>query len=173
MEIDSELFNILVVSNVSYDEPIEEILKAAKHLPECQFYVSGNYPQKRPEVIRQAPDNVHFTGYLPDDEFYGLMKAVHVVLGLTTEDHTLQSSANEALWLGKPIITSNWPLLRSCFNRGTVHIENTSQEIIQAVQEIAGALPSYQEGILELQKERLRIWDTRMNDLIQMIEDHR
>jgi len=172
VEIDMDHFNVMVVSNVSYDEPIEQILEAAENLPDCRFYISGNYPEKRPDIVESAPDNVHFTGYIPDDEFYGLMKAVHIVLGLTTENHTLQSSANEALWMGKPIITSDWPLLRSYFHQGAIHIDNTSSGIRRAVQEMAANLPAYETGIRALQQERQQTWDAKMQTLIRTIANH-
>ncbi len=114
-DIHLDSFNVMVVSSVSYDEPIDNILQTARSLPDVHFHVTGKYHERRPEVVAHAPENVTFLGFLPDDQYYGLMKEIQVVMCLTTENHTLQSGANEALWLGKPIITSDWPLLQKNF----------------------------------------------------------
>ena len=96
-----------------------------------------------------------YVGYLPDEEFYGLLEAAHAVMSLTTQDHTFQSGASEALWLGKPIITSDWPLLRAYFDRGTVHVDNTVQGIRRGIVAMQRDLLSHQAGILTLQEEQL------------------
>lgn len=171
--IDPSVFSVMVVSSVSYDEPIAEILEAAKNLPVYEFYITGKYPQLRPDLVREAPPNVQFTGYIPDQDFYGLMKASHVVLGLTTEDHTLQSSANEALWMGKPIITSDWPLLRKCFPIGALHIDNSARGIREALQHMAQNLSRYKAEIQELQDKRRQEWDAKLSQLLEIISNHR
>jgi glycosyltransferase involved in cell wall biosynthesis len=162
-------FNVAVVSTASYDEPLSEILAAASQIPEVAFHVTGNY-RTRPDIVAQAPHNVHFTGYIPDGEFYGLLKAAQVVMCLTTEDHTIQSGAGEALWLGKPIITSDWPILRQYFSRGTIHVNNTSAEILQAIVSMRGSLATFETAVDALRQERWRLWQDKVSQLVVMIE---
>ena len=163
-------FNVLYVSTASYDEPISEVLQAAHGLPEVGFYITGDYQTNMPHVVQDAPTNVHFTGYVPDDEFYGLFEAVQVVMCLTTENHTMQSGASEALWLGKPIITSNWPMLRGYFNQGTFHVNNTADEIFRAVVTVRDNLPAFEEGIQDLRTEKQVEWDQKVQAIIRQIE---
>jgi glycosyltransferase involved in cell wall biosynthesis len=83
---------------------------------------------------------VKFTGFLPDEEYLGLLRGVQAIMVLTTNNHTMQRGACEAVSLGKPIITSDWPVLRSYFNKGTIHVDNSYHGI--------------KEGILEMREKR-------------------
>jgi glycosyltransferase involved in cell wall biosynthesis len=171
IHLDNNSFNVVVVSTASYDEPISQILEAARNLPEVGFYITGNYRAKAPHIIQRAPANVHFTGYVPDEEFYGLLEAAQVVMCLTTENHTMQSGASEALWLGKPIITSDWPILQAYFNKGTIHTDNTGPDICRAVQEMKDNLANFEADIRSLQKDRRREWCEKANGLTLIIQE--
>lgn len=163
--------NVVVVSSASYDEPIEQILEAARALPDIAFFVTGNYHTKTlQDTVTKAPANVHFTGYLPDEEYYGLLDAAQVVICLTTEDHTQQSGAAEALWLGKPIITSDWPLLRGYFNKGTIHTDNTADSIRRALLTMKRDLLAYEAGIRALQRMRQQEWLENVQELMILIK---
>jgi glycosyltransferase involved in cell wall biosynthesis len=169
IHLNGNRFNVLYVSTASYDEPISEVLRAARNLPEVGFFITGDYKTNRPDVVQRAPDNVHFTGYVPDEEFYGFFEAVQVVMCLTTENHTMQSGASEALWLGKPIITSNWPMLRGYFSQGSLHVNNTADEITRAVVTMRDSLPAFEKGIQDLRTEKMDEWDRKAQTIIQLI----
>ena len=99
---------------------------------------------------------------MSDSEYYGLMEAVDVVLCLTTRAKTFQSGASEALWLGKPIITSAWPVLKAYFSKGTEFVDNSPESIVQAVNKVLANLPSHRDEIAALQAERREEWWQRM-----------
>jgi len=107
---------------------------------------------------------------VPDEGFYGLLEAAQVVMSLTTENHTIQSGASEALWLGRPIITSDWPLLREYFNKGTIHVDNTAQSIYQAVVTMKKNLPAFEADIRTLQEEQRREWQQKAQALLRLIQ---
>lgn len=167
----NDSFNILYVSTASYDEPISEVLEAASRLPEVCFRITGNYQNNAQHIIQSAPANVHFTGYVPDEEFFALFEAAHAVMCLTTENHTMQSGASEALWSAKPIITSNWPMLRDYFDQGTLHVDNTADGIVQAVATMRENLPAFEVGIKALQAKRRDEWSRKVEELIQQIRE--
>jgi glycosyltransferase involved in cell wall biosynthesis len=116
------------------------------------------------------PANVHFTGYLPNETYYALLANSQAVLCLTTRDHTMQRGACEALSLGKPIITSDWPLLQTYFHAGTVHVDNTPEGIRQGVLVLKADYGRYQAGIRQLQIEQQREWQQKVTLLIQRLE---
>ena len=163
-------FRVVVVSTASYDEPIDEVLQAAARLPSVRFYITGNYraPEHR-SLVESAPSNVRFTGYLADADYYGLLESAHAVMCLTTEDHTIQSGASEALWLGRPIITSDWPILRAYFHRGTVHVNNSAEDICHAIGVVQQNYATFEAGIQALQAEHRREWHQKANQLVSLI----
>lgn len=167
---DSSL-NVVMVSVAYPDEPVAEMVEVARNLPEMDFYITGDFTNSIyfQDAVRNAPANVHFTGFLRED-YFALLEAVDVVVCLTTDDHTFQSGANEALWLGKPLITSDWPILRRYFNKGTLHISNTVEDIQQGLLEIQKNLANFQADILALQEERRRQWYEKAEALLDLIQ---
>jgi len=167
--LDEDTFNVVVISTASYDEPVAQVLQAATQLSSVRFHVTGNY-KERQNIVESAPDNVQFMGYLPDAKFYGLIEAAHAVMCLTTENHTIQSGAGEALWQGKPIITSDWPLLQEYFSQGTIHVDNTADSIYRAIITMRDEYPAFEDGIRVLQKERQHEWEDKVNNLMLRVE---
>jgi glycosyltransferase involved in cell wall biosynthesis len=167
---DSSL-NVVMVSTADYDEPIQEVLQGARDLPEVSFYITGDFARSphHPGVVESAPDNVHFTGYLRED-YFALLDAADVIMCLSTEDNTFLSGSNEALWLGKPLITSDWPILRRYFSKGTIHIDNSVEQIRQSILDMRERLSEYQAEMCALQGERHRDWWARIDQLLTLIQ---
>jgi hypothetical protein len=82
----------------------------------------------------------------------------------------MQRGACEALSLGKPIITSQWPLLETYFNKGTVHVDNSINGIRQGVEEMQDEYGRYQTEIKQLQKEQQQEWQTKIALLTNLIQ---
>lgn len=163
-------FNLAVVNTFAMDEPLPEILEAAKSCPDVHFYVTGSTKRASSGLLASAPENVHFTDYLPRDSYYGLLNSSQAVLCLTTRNHTMQRGACEALSLGKPIITSDWPLLRTYFHQGTVHTPNSAAGICRAVTAMQRNHRMYRTGIHLLQSEQQEQWREQLHALADRIE---
>jgi len=164
-------FNVAVINTFAEDEPVEEVLKAAASLPDVQFYITGDLIKAKKKYLLNRPDNVIFTGFIPDEKYFGLLREVDVIMVLTNDDHTMQRGACEAVSLGKPIITSNWPLLRTYFYKGTIHVENSSEQIRTGVTNAKKKLAALEKEVLELQRERWIEWNKKHKVLIALIEN--
>jgi glycosyltransferase involved in cell wall biosynthesis len=163
-------FNMVVINSFSPDEPLQEVLEAAATLPEVKFYVTGNPLRAKKSLFENKPDNVKFTGFLPDQEYLGLLRAAQAVMTLTTDNHTMQRGACEAVWLGKPIITSDWPILRAYFHKGTIHVDNSASSIREAIVKMQKDRKQLEDEILSLQHERRQEWQHRSVELIRLTE---
>lgn len=152
-------FNVMVVNTFSFDEPLEEIIEAARAVPDVTFHVTGRVETAPPALRESVPDNVSFTGYLPDEDYYALMGSSDAVLCLTTRDHTMQRGACEALSMGRPIITSDSELLRTYFRQGTIHVDNRAPSIRDAVEQMRSAHPWFVSEIGDLRQSQLEEWD--------------
>jgi glycosyltransferase involved in cell wall biosynthesis len=166
----SSSFNVVVVNTFSPDEPLEEILDAAARIRDVRFYITGKKDKASKELLARASENVLFTDFLPDETYYGLLNASDAVACLTTRDNTMQRGACEALSLGKPIITSDWPVLREYFHKGTVHVDNSDEGIRRGVEEIKDRHEEYRAGIRELQTLQRQEWDRKIGELTRLIE---
>jgi glycosyltransferase involved in cell wall biosynthesis len=162
-------FHVMVANTFSRDEPLAQMLEAAAGLEGVQFHVTGRKSRASQELLAKAPQNVQFTDFLPDESYYALMAASHAVICLTTRDYTMQRGACEALSLGKPIITSDWPLLREYFRAGTVHVANSGEGIRQGVLELKEHYDFYQTGIRQLQWMQQQEWQQKLAALTNLI----
>jgi len=160
---------VTFVNTFSGDEPLDEVLQAAAELPQVAFYVTGKMGPEQAARTQSASANVRFTGYLPADQYYGLLQASHIVMSLTTRDHTLQCGACEALSLSRPIITSDWPLLREYFSQGTVHVDNSHKDIRRGVEQVLSDHPRYEQEIGRLRSQRRLEWEIQINQLAERI----
>ena len=159
------LCKMTLISSFTRDEPLAIFLKAASKLAEVQFYVTGDVKDADPWLIKNKPDNVEFTGYLSDSQYVGLLLASDAVLSLTTVDHTMQRGAYEAIYLGKPVITSNFEVLRSAFPKGTVHVDGNVDDIVRGIIKMRDNLRKYEAEAQQLKSEKLARWQTIENDL--------
>lgn len=163
-------FNVLVVNTFSPDEPLAEVVEAARRSPGVTFHVTGRH-DRHPNLIPPGlPENVVLTGYLPDSEYYGLMATVDAVMCLTTRAHTMQRGACEALSMGRPIITSDWPLLRSYFWQGAIHVDNTATGIAGGVEAAADKYADLERGITKLQEWQREQWHEVRSHLFRILD---
>jgi glycosyltransferase involved in cell wall biosynthesis len=163
----AERFTILVVNTWADDEPLAAVVAAGASIPDADFEITGT-ADERVVALGPLPPNVRFTGFLPEAEYYARMAAAHAVLCLTDRDHTMQRGACEALSLGRPIITSDWPLLRSYFEGGTVHVDSSVSGIADGIRHLMAHYGEHAAGILELRATRLHDWDTRRDELMDL-----
>jgi glycosyltransferase involved in cell wall biosynthesis len=162
--------HVAVVNSGGRDEPLEATLEAAADVPEITFHVTGR-TRGREAAVAAAPANVRFTGYLSPEAYASLLASADAVMCLTMRDHTMQRGACEALSLGRPIITSDWPLLRSYFAAGTVHVDNTAPGIASGVRRLVSDLDTYHAEIDELRTLRRAEWDERRRAILALVED--
>jgi glycosyltransferase involved in cell wall biosynthesis len=165
----ADAYNVMVVNTFADDEPLAEVIEAADGLNDVMFHVTGDPRRRGARIPDRVPPNVRFTGFLPDEEYYALMASSQAVMCLTTRDHTMQRGACEALWMGKPIVTSRWPLLEHYFRAGTVHVANTSDGIRNGVREVVRRLPEYREEIRRLQAEHRHAWERSVGSLLGLM----
>lgn len=165
-----EGFSIAVVNRFAEDEPVEEVLQAAGRIPSVRFYVTGNPRNAPPRLLDDAPENVKFTGYLPDPQYYGLLRSSQAVMALTTRDHTFQCGANEALSLERPVITSGWKTLKDYFFQGAVFVDNTGQGILEGVRQMVSGHEVFEREISDLRQIQRAAWEEKIDELAAIVE---
>jgi hypothetical protein len=149
-------FNVAVVMTWATDEPVEAVLEAARQCPDVTFHLTG-----RPKLDRyrdHLPANVRPTGFLDEPTYNALLAHADAVICLTTRDHTMQNGAAEAVYLGTPVITSDWAILREYFSRGTIHVDNSPEQIAAAVRRMVEEGPSFRADVRALRDELVHRW---------------
>jgi glycosyltransferase involved in cell wall biosynthesis len=166
----SKDFNVVFISSFSPDEPLETVLEVAEKLPSVHFYITGDYKRKSANIINRQTANVTFTGYLEYDAFVGLLRGCDAIMDLTTRDATLLMGGYEAVSLEKPLITSDWPILKEYFSSGTVHVANTTEGIAAGIQQAQNNLEKLRGEMRDLKAKMLAEWDENFAKLVKVIE---
>ncbi len=162
-------FNVAVVSSFLGDEPIETVFEAARQLDGVCFYFTGDSSRLQPDVLAKRPDNCYLTGYLPYEQYVGLLRGADSVMVLTTRNHTLLCGAYEAVSMGTPLITSDWPVLRTHFPLGTVHVANTADGIGEGVVQVQREQATLQRDVLRLQERLQTEWEEQFAELQHLV----
>jgi glycosyltransferase involved in cell wall biosynthesis len=163
-------FNVAFVSTFADDEPVEAVLAAAAMTPEVNYYITGDTRKRPAAFFAAAPPNVTFTGFLnPNGEYLGLLRAADAIMVLTTRDYTLQLGGCEAVSVGKPLITSDWPYLREVFGGGAVFVSNTAEGIRDGIHAVRERREELTREIAAFRQESQREWDIRMSQLENMV----
>jgi len=160
---------VVMVNTYADDEPLSEVVGAARLLPEVTFYITGNKANQPPETFENTPENVVFTGFLSDSDYIGLLKACDAVMALTTRDHTLQGGGFEAVALGKPLITSDWPLLRFLFQKGSVYADNTAEGFRDAIVSLEGNFVETAEIMSQYCEEKRTTWRNTLQEMLKRV----
>jgi glycosyltransferase involved in cell wall biosynthesis len=162
-------FNVAFVGTYAPDEPLDAVLKAAVQLPQAHLYITGDTKRKPKSFFENLPANVTCTGFLPDSQYIGLLRAVDAIMVLTTRDHTLQLGGCEAVSVGQPLITSDWPFLRGFFSVGTVHVANSSDGIRDGILAMQEQHKELKREMVTFRQNSRREWNSQLAQLKQMV----
>lgn len=164
-------FSVVMVSSFAADEPLEAVLAAAARLPQYRFFVTGRAPTHLAKLVASAPANVTFTGFVPRADYVALLNQVDAVMVLVKRDLTLLCGAYEAVAVEKPLITSDWPVLKSYFSRGALYVDNSPQSIEAAIIAAAGSADRLRDEIRQLKRALRRSWEERVAMLCAQIDE--
>ena len=159
---------VLYVGRFAGDEPTEEVLEAARFVPEFDVHVTGDPRKCAPELRRAAPDNVTFTGFLRGDDYPRAIEESDALLVLTNRHDAVNRSAYEAVYARRPLVVSGTPPMRRLFPFA-VHVENDARGIAAGLRTAAARhaeLLAAAGDALALQEER---WQSQLDVLRERI----
>jgi hypothetical protein len=167
-------YNITFACSFSGDEPVEQVIEAARLLdPSIFIYITGDHRKISHKTIADAPRNVRFTGFLDEKLYQSLLLSSDVVMALTTADHFLLCAAYEGVTLGRPLILSDTPDLREYFHKGSVYSQNDAKSLARSAREALAEREYLENEMLVLRQELTCSWDDRFDKLLAEIERYR
>lgn len=162
-------FGICYICTFSPDEPVKEVIQAAADLPDVNFYVTGDPDQLSKFWKGALPFNVILTGFLPENKYTGLIRSVDGLMSLTTRDFTLQQGGCEAVAIGKPLITSDWPYLHEFFPDGTIYVDSTRESIREGIEEMRREAAKLEPKMCVFREKGRRDWEIQFVRLFNMV----
>ena len=173
-EIKTECYNVSDKINICYiniyasDEPYTEVVNAVKDLDDIILYITGDYMNSKKTLIKS--ENIVHTGYLKRSQYIDLLKKSDIIMVLTTRENTFQCGGNEALSLGKPLITSKTNFLKNYFKKGTVFVDPCNSENIKyGILKMITNLSFYEKEMKELKREKELESQNKLNQMIDFI----
>lgn len=167
----ADVFAVVFISTFAADEPLAEVLAAARELGDMRFFVTGNAAKADPALMAAKPANLEFTGFLSREAYAGLLRGASAIMALTTRNFTMQRGGSEAITAGRPLVTSDWPVLKQIFHRGALHVDNRAESIVRALRELQADYPRYQREIGEMATEREANWRRTHDALRQRLPE--
>ncbi|MGH7909261.1 MAG: glycosyltransferase, partial [Thermodesulfobacteriota bacterium] len=162
--------NVAVISSFSPDEPLLEVLKATDKMSNVNFYITGDLKFAKGGYTKHKRENVVYTDFLDYDSYISLLNSVDAIVVLTKRENTLLSGGYEALAMGKPLITSNTSVLLNYFSKGAIHVNNTSDEIIKAIEKVTSDKAKLSKEMEELRLLKEKEWEIKFNELKRILD---
>ncbi len=165
-------FNVAVIGSILADEPFDMVFEAASLMPDVSFYVTGDSKRIDSHALAKKPANCRLTGYVTYEKYVGLLRGVDLIITLIDRNHTLLMGGFEAVSLEKPLIVSDWPVLRDYFSQGTVFVSNDAEEICEGVNKVRQNHATLQREMSMLHKRLNEDWKRQFLELQGLINEN-
>lgn len=162
--------DVLLINTYKNDEPLKMFFEAAAFLPEVKFGVTGKLKDAPRKLRKQAPPNVTLTGWLSENAYWERLAGARALMTLASREANIRQGGWEAIELGQPLITSDWPTLRRRYPQGAVHVENTAQGIAIGVEWVLMDEKRLREEMQALREEQASEWEQQSAPLRALVE---
>jgi glycosyltransferase involved in cell wall biosynthesis len=126
---------VVVAGSFDSNEPVATVLAAAALLPDVEVRLTGDATRLAAAVRSRAPANAVLTGFLPYAQFLGELRAADLVGVFSTDPRIMNRSAFEAVGLGRPLLLSDLPGLRTRFGSGARFARNEPAAMAAAIRQ--------------------------------------
>jgi len=161
---DRERF-VFVIATFGPEEAIPEVLEAARALPHVSFRISGDTRRAPRRWLDNAPPNVRFTGYLPLQAFWQHVQDASAILTLTKQENTILQGGWEAMFVGRPLITSDTAALRGYFVQGARFVDNSVAGIAAGIEDVLANHDEIEAEMERLRHDKYLIWRRQREEL--------
>ncbi|WP_191966056.1 glycosyltransferase [Oryzomonas japonica] len=167
--------NVVCVCTYGDDEPYSEMFEAANTFgADVFFYFTGSVKKlSSKKVINDyttTSNNIILTGFLPDQDYWSLLKSSDLIIDLTNREACLVCGAYEAVASEVPLILSDTKALRELFVSGAVFTQNSADKISESIISAINNLRHLKNEII-LQKQLMNNnWNVLSSELIDEID---
>ncbi len=141
---------VMVVATYAADEPIAEIIEAARALgDQYQLSITGRETKLPAEQRARLPANVRQTGFLSEGAYWELMRDSHVVLDLTLKPNCLVCGAYESLAVLRPMVLTGNPATVDLFGKVAVMTtDHDAKAIAECLQRARAQLSELNDSVM-------------------------
>lgn len=159
---------VLLVGIFAKDEPVGAAVAAARELPEVDFRITGDLRRCPPDLRRDRPANVTFTGFLDQPAYRDEIRGANFVMTLTERPEDVSRVACEATFARRPLVVSDWPAARLYFPHALA-VDNTPAGIAAAVRESVERYDELLAVAAVAREEQHRRWLGQLQTLRELV----
>lgn len=166
-------YNFAFICTFSDDEPYEDIVSLANDISsDIHIYITGNFKkwEKYMSGSVEIPTNVHLEGFLAEESYQVLINSVDALIVLTDSDYTLNCGAYEGVVLGKALVLSDTPTIRSYFSKGAVYTDFDKASIAGSIESAVLNLKQLISEVEDLKPKLERDWSARFKKLKELVK---
>lgn len=164
--------SILYVTIFATDEPVLEVLEAARQVPEVDVLMTGDLRKAPPSIAQRAAPNVRFLGFLSADRYVDALRGADVVMALTNRAEAVSRVASEAVWAERPLIVVDWPINHELFPHA-VHVAYSADGIADGMRTAVANLAGLRAGTAAARQRQLGRWQDQLAALRRVLEPSR
>jgi glycosyltransferase involved in cell wall biosynthesis len=155
------IFAIVFICSFDVDEPFEEVFAAflSLALPETRMYVPGRADKTIIDKYSKFSNNIVFTGFLSDKDYFKLLCEASLVIDLTTRENCIVCGAYEAISAGVPVIVSSTKVMQEYFRGMLAYTNNSSSEISKCINSVYNNYDDYLVNIINLKRQLYLDWN--------------
>ena len=157
---------ITLINTFATDEPLETFIKATETFSDVDFYVTGKISKTSFSIVASAPNNVIFTDFLDEQDYAELLRNSDLICVFTDRNYTMLRGAYEAIYLEKPVLISDWKILRDNFSMGASFVDNSLDAIRNGIVSSLNNIEYLTTGAIELKKKKKSQWSEVKHHLL-------
>jgi glycosyltransferase involved in cell wall biosynthesis len=162
-------FKVVLIATFAPDEPVGSVFEAVRGA-HVDLYVTGDHRKLERAVAANVPENVRFTGFLDEGDYWCLLKGADVIVDLTVMPNCLVCGAYEALAVGKPMVLSRNPASVDLFGEAAVFTDNSADDIRCALQKVRVEWLQRQAAVVNKRLELKDAWVVQARELMLTME---
>jgi glycosyltransferase involved in cell wall biosynthesis len=146
-------------------------IKAVEQLNEVTLVLTGKKEYLK-QVLSHESNKIRFSGFLPNEEYFGLMKEADIIINTTDEPNTIPHFLYEATALHRPIISSpNAPIIQ-LFDLIYIIKQNTPEELKNAIKDVLENEEKWTQKIQQQHKKLKQIRTDQVRKLIMNLNSY-
>lgn len=163
---------VVFICTFADDEPYQNVIQSARFLhSDVIIYITGRYNKQIFSGMERLPPNVILTGYIPDNEYEGLLHSANAILDFTTLDWCLVCGGYEAMSVGKPFVTSDTVALKEFYQNGALYSDHSPEDIANNIKLALDNEGGLALKLKERSKEISSDWKRKLADVEAFISN--
>jgi glycosyltransferase involved in cell wall biosynthesis len=159
---------IVYIGRFAGDEPTEEVVEAARLVPEADVLITGDVRKCPAPLVKSAPANVIFTGFLEGEDYDRALEQADAIMVLTRHPLAVNRGAYEAVYFERPLIISDLPAMTPLFPYA-ISVSNDSAGIARGIRSVIKRHPDLVSACPRARALQEQRWQQQLDRLRELV----